>query len=131
MKVSQTIAAVLAENTRFRDKGLPCPKDSELDDIERTLGCELPEAFRQFLSQHGLSDLRFKNQILAPEEVLANLHLVSERSLIPIADNGCGDLFCVHSDWKSRPEVVFWDHETQITEAVAEDFVSALREWRF
>ena len=131
MRVSQKIAAILAENPRFRDEDLPCPTDAELDALESTLGCELPEPFRQFLTQHGLSDLRFKNRVLAPQEVLANIDLVSEHSLIPVADNGCGDLFCVHPDWESRPEVVFWDHETQMAEAVAEDFFLALREWRF
>ena len=131
MRAPQTIAAILAENLRFRDENLPCPTGAELDALESALGCELPEPYRQFLTQHGLSDLRFKNQVLAPEGVLANSDLVSEHSLIPVADNGCGDLFCLHLDWRSRPEVVFWDHETQMTEAVAEDFVSALQEWRF
>ena len=131
MKIAQTIAAILAENSRFRDEDLPCPTDAELDALESSLGCGLPEPFRQFLTQHGLSDLRFKHQILAPEEVLANIELVSEHSLIPVAGNGCGDLFCVHPDWESRPEVSFWDHETRMIEPAAEDFVSALREWRY
>jgi hypothetical protein len=51
--------------------------------------------------------------------------------LIPLMNDGGGNLYCLDSRREDEPAVIFWDHtagEGQEPEAVAPDFISWLAE---
>lgn len=51
--------------------------------------------------------------------------------LIPIMNDGGGNLYCLDASQAGEPTVVFWAHtlgEEQVPEAVASDFVSWMEE---
>ncbi len=125
------IADLLAANPDFRDPEAPRPPPGELDELAARLGAELPADYREFVLRGGLADLRFSHRILAPAEVVENLRHVEPQGLVPIADNGCGDLYCVARRTLPSDRLVLWDHETRSTSSAYGSLIEALRDWRF
>ena len=127
--VHAEIAGLLSENSGYRDASAPLPTAADLAELEGKLGVELPIEYREFVTQGGLADLRFMHRVLEPAEIQANYHLVRAHGLVPIASNGCGDLFCISS--ARTAEVVLWHHDTGSRTPVHENLLAALRAWRF
>lgn len=101
-----SIQEILAQNLVDRlDE--PVPGDEQLTKAETALRVSLPAEYREFVRCGGLNDLRFKNRILGPAEIVQNARYLHGGDHVPFASNGCGDLYC----W-SQPamQVVLWDH---------------------
>ena len=67
------------------------PSNENLRRVSENLRFELPASYIEFCQLGGLGELRFHSRVLAPEEILRSKAYVPE-SLVPFADNGCGDL---------------------------------------
>ena len=105
------------------------PSEAEIQELERQLGFPLPDRFRALLPQlngaqaepnvikgpgdedYGIS--RFENI----EDILDSKNAIdsgnpSDLLLVPFADDGCGDYFCVAAaDGPEKGAVYFVDHE--------------------
>ncbi len=100
--------------------------------------------YRQFLRRFGWGGVEDIELFGLGADVPSFLHLVvmteSERSemspalpthLIPVMNDGGGNLYCLDSRGAAEPPVVFWDHtagEDQQPQQVAADFVAWLSE---
>lgn len=118
---------ILSQNAEHRDEG-PIPSESELTEVELQLRFRFPAEYREFVRLGGLNDLRFKNRVLAPSEIVASRRYVPHEQYVPFSSNGCGDLYC----WeRSDGSVFFWDHESRTASRHEENFVVWLRRNRF
>lgn len=117
----------------------------ELRDAERALGISFPDPFRSFLSSCGWAAIGSRELFGLGQDVPAFLDLraimLSERgeaipalplSLIPLSNDGAGNLFCLRADaTQLESPVLFWNHElpsSQIPEQVAESYFDWLDE---
>lgn len=111
---------------------------AELDALEARLGIKLPPELRDWLGfVSGAGDTYSVNEFLRVtkrggfptiEQSLQLYPMWLRRGLIPIADDGCGDLYLL--DTVSSPRAVyFWDHETCDQEGMAYVIASGL--WHF
>lgn len=116
----------------IEDRGRPAdPK--QMDDLERELGVELPASYRVFLAANNggrpvPNVYRIWNHPTQPHGAVAwflgigrlpestNIlwHIQNKQwlpaNLVPIADDGCGDLVCLRLLEPSAGAVVFWDY---------------------
>jgi hypothetical protein len=108
------------------------------------LGVSLVGGYRRFLQRFGWGGVGSFELYGLGSDVPHYLDLVavteSERTqmrpalpahLIPLMNDGGGNLYCLDSKKAGEPTVVFWDHtagEGQVPEPVASDFVSWLAE---
>ena len=123
------IEQVLAGNSKYRIERQP-PSAEEIAVVENAVGGPLPPGYLEFLRLGGLGDLRFTDEVLAPNEILQSLKLVSYLKLVPFASNGCGDLYCWRMAELPHSAVVFWDHDDSAVHESFESFESALQAWR-
>jgi cell wall assembly regulator SMI1 len=112
----------------------------EISDAARILGVEFPQDYSEFLEQLGWGGIGDLELYGLGSDVPIHLSLVtiteSERSemqpplppaLIPLANDGAGNLFCldVSHNWRSASPVVLWNHDEgpdQLPEFVADGF---------
>ena len=121
------VAEILSQNPDYRDEA-PIPSERELTEVERQLGFRFPAEYREFVGLGGLNDLRFKNRVLGPSEIVASREYVPQEQYVPFSSNGCGDLYC----WdRSDGSVFFWDHESRTAYRHEENFLAWLRRNRF
>ncbi len=106
------------------------PTTEELRSLEELIDRSLPRAYVEFLRLGGLGDLRFSNEVLAPDEIAEAITSVRRVGLVPFASNGCGDLFCWQRNKLPHSKVVYWEHEESKTHDAFETFESALQAWR-
>ncbi|MEJ1962809.1 MAG: SMI1/KNR4 family protein [Gammaproteobacteria bacterium] len=102
---------------------IPSPEDFRR--AAESLGYDLPGSYIEFCKLGGLGELGFSHRILSPDEILATRTDVPG-SLVPFADNGCGDLFCWPVDGGTEPAVIFHDQETQQSSPAAPSFTEWL-----
>ena len=116
--------------------------EEEIDAASLRLGLGLRGGYRHFLRHFGWGGVRSIELFGLGPDVPAWLDLVavteSERSemqpalprmLVPLLNNGGGNLYCLDASAPGEPPVVYWDHargERQVPEPVAPDFVSWL-----
>jgi len=112
--------------------------EEEILAAEQALGVQLKGHYREFLMTFGWGGVDAFEVFGLGAGVPSFLDLVrithSERSqmrpplphtLIPVASDGAGNHYCLDTDARGEPPVVFWNHEldeTQIPEAEAESF---------
>lgn len=118
--------------------------DAAVKQASDRLGVPLSGGYRRFL-QHfgwgGVEDLElfglgsdvppFLNLIAMTESERSEMSPALPPHLIPVMNDGGGNLYCLDSRVADEPPVVFWDHtagEDQQPEHVAPDFVSWLSE---
>lgn len=113
---------------------------SDIQDAERILGVPIRGDYRLFLLQFGWGGVEHLELFGLGADVPNYLNLVtvtlSERfeveprlrhDLIPVMNDGGGNLYCLDTSELDDPPVVFWDHEAgpeQIPEVVATNFNS-------
>ena len=107
------------------------PSEAEIQDLERQLGFRLPDRFRALLPQlngaqaepnlikgpgdddYGISRFEEIEHITQSKNAMDSGN-PSDLSLVPFADNGCGDWFCVVADDCPEKEAVYFvDHEIE------------------
>jgi hypothetical protein len=119
-------------------------KEGDIHEAAARLGVRLSGGYRQFLRRFGWGGVEDIELFGLGADVPSFLHLVamteSERSemspalpvhLIPVMNDGGGNLYCLDARVPDEPPVVFWDHtagEDQQPQQVAPDFVSWLSE---
>lgn len=116
--------------------------DPEIDEASARLGMSLRGGYRRFLRRFGWGGVGSIELFGLGADVPPYLSLTevtrSEREemrpalpvyLIPLMNDGGGNLYCLDSRAEGEPPVVFWDHdagEQQDPPRVASDFVSWL-----
>jgi len=119
--------------------GLGASEDDILAASTR-LGVNLAGGYRRFLQRFGWGGVGSFELFGLGSDVPPYLDLVavteSERTemepalpayLIPLMNDGGGNLYCIDSKAEGEPTVVFWDHtasEDQSPQPVAQDFVA-------
>ena len=107
------------------------PSEAEIQDLERQLGFRLPDRFRALLPQlngaeaepnvikgpadedYGISRFEEIEHIAQSKEAMDSVR-PSNLLLVPFADDGCGDWFCVvAADCPERGAIYFVDHEIE------------------
>lgn len=126
--------------------------DSELQEIERTSRGRLPDDYRAFLQKYG--GVKFSNASVLivsgsgkkldnlktlfggpkedDESIVENIAIYRDRmpsTLIPIGEHW-GNLVCLGVRGTKSGKVFYWDHETEVTELVANDFATFLLQLR-
>lgn len=117
---------------------------AEIETAERALGVSLAGGYRAFLMEFGWGAVGYMEFYGLGKGVPAYLDLVnvtlSEREemrpklrhdLIPLMNDGGGNLYCLDTSSTREPPVVFWDHATgpdQVPEMKAENFASWMLE---
>jgi hypothetical protein len=118
--------------------------EHDLHSASVRLGVNLVGGYRRFLQRFGWGGVGSFELYGLGSDVPPHLDLVavteSERRemrpalpvhLIPLMNDGGGNLYCLDSRGEGEPGVVFWDHsagEEQKPEPVAPDFVSWMAE---
>ena len=116
--------------------------ESEIDDAERTLLVPIVGTYRSFLLEFGWGGVGsfevfglgadvppYLDLVAVTHSERAEMHPPLPRHLIPIMNDGGGNLYCLDSTVSTEPPVVFWDHErgpNQRPEACAENFLEWL-----
>jgi len=119
-------------------------RDEEIDAASLQLGLALRGGYRNFLRHFGWGGVGSIELFGLGADVPAWLDLVavteSERSdmqpalprtLVPLLNDGGGNLYCLDASAPGEPPVVYWEHtrgEQQVPEPVAPDFISWLTE---
>ncbi len=99
---------------------------AEIDVAIRTLG-PLPNEYVEFLREYGWLVVKHYEFNGLGEDVLPRRDLLAiardehtdyglPRHLIPIRNDGGGNLFCFDTTSSRPDEVVYWDHETESLE---------------
>ena len=115
---------------------------TQIVDAERSLGIPIEGAYRSFLMQFGWGGVEHLELYGLGKDAPAYLELVamtqSERTemnprlrpaLLPVMNDGAGNLYCLDTSVRGEPPVVFWDHTQgtdQVPELEAADFASWL-----
>lgn len=97
---------------------------SEIDAAEKVLGLRIEGGYRQFLERFGWGGAGHFELFGLGKDVPFHLDLVrltqSERRemqprlapyLLPLMNDGGGNLYCIDTRISSEPPVVFWDHQ--------------------
>lgn len=114
--------------------------DAAIAAAERALGVRIAGSYREFLRQFGWGSVAHWELFgLGGPSHLSLVRITqSERMemepalptyLLPILNNGGGDLYCLDTRVREEPPVVLWVHEDgveQVPEIVAQDFTSWL-----
>lgn len=115
----------------FRLSGDPRATDEQLLAVEKSLRCELPPAYRMFLSAFGGHHFAFVSIYSAspgsPASMVArnDVPWLAGVGFVAFADNGCGDFYGWRVlDGKIEDEVVLLDHASG--EIVKSDFADFL-----
>lgn len=119
-------------------------RETELNTASARLGVNLTGGYRLFLQRFGWGGVGSIELFGLGADVPPYLSLtgmtLSEREemrpalpghLIPLMNDGGGNLYCLDSRIEGEPPVVFWDHttgETQEPAQVASDFIAWLTE---
>lgn len=117
---------------------------AQIEEAEQALGVPLAGGYRRFLEQFGWGGVESIELYGLGPGVPDHLNLVSitmsEREqmqprlrfgLIPIMNDGGGNLYCIDTKAPDEPRVIFWDHgasPNQNESPDAEDFASWLSE---
>jgi hypothetical protein len=97
--------------------------EEEIVSAEKALGIRIAGGYRQFLKQFGWGGVGHLELYGLGADVPAHLNLViitrSERvemqpalphHLVPIMNDGGGNLYCIDTHTMDEPTIVFWDH---------------------
>jgi hypothetical protein len=120
------ISTILAKN-RVHRLDDPIPTIEDVVAAEKALSWQLPTEYGEFVRLGGLNDLRFRNRVFNPAEVVLSSRDVA-RAFVPFAGNGCGDLYCWSRD---AHDVWLWEHDTGSLSPVVANFGEWLRINRF
>jgi len=132
----ELVARVRSEHPNwFRLRGdLPATVE-QLDAVERSLGCRLPEDYREFLAVFGGHDFAFVSIYSADPESRA--YVVSQNAtpwledakFVAFADNGGGDYYgWVVSDGMAADQVMLLDHSSgEVVPSDFEDFLDFVK----
>ena len=136
MKFSDLALMIMEHESRDLGNGA---SDSEIKVAECSLGVQIDGGYRLFLKRFGWGGIEHLELYGLGIGVPPHLDLVritkSERTemepklpraLIPINNDGGGNLFCLDSSVPLEPPVVFWDHtgeSDQDASVEAESFV--------
>lgn len=130
---------------RFEDKEFGTgATDAEIGEAENLLGTSIRGEYRRFLKDFGWGGVEHLELYGLGSDTPPHLQLVpvtrSEREemnprlrqyLIPVMNDGGGNLYCLNMSFADEPPVVFWDHAedaNQSAETDAPDFVSWLNQ---
>ncbi len=134
----------LAKRLRTHPQATVGPGVSEREIIaaERALGVPIEGGYRKFLNAFGWAEIGWFEIYGLGDGVPSHLHLVqmtiSERAeahpltphhLLPIFNDGAGNLHCLDTTTGDEPAIVFWDHErseNQTPDPQAESFAQWL-----
>lgn len=128
---------------RFGELASGSGADGEtIGEAESSLGVPINGGYRVFLERFGWAAIGGLEIYGLGLDVPRHLDLVkvtfSERqemepslpfSLVPVMNDGFGDLFCIDTRIDSEPPVVFWEHSAgprQVVSVESEDFASWL-----
>lgn len=117
---------------------LPSPSTSDLDALELRLQIKLPPEYRAWLLQYNggqpwPGNFRLRGKTRATENVSRFLAVHKDPEcnfeneyvfwklttgrlpgeLVPIAEDGCGNLVCLAFGGRDAGKVFFWDHEAE------------------
>lgn len=136
-----TAARLLSFKTREFGRGA---SEEAIARAEKTLGVSIRGGYRRFLRQFGWGGVEHLELYGLGRDVPPHLNLVrvtlSERNeaeprlphhLVPVMNDGSGNLHCLDTRNQNEPSIVFWDHEAmedQKPEFEATDFSSWLAE---
>lgn len=109
------IERILTTGPSARDSEVPIPTDEEFCRAEAELVFRFPDSYREFVRLGGLGELRIKNRVLSPSEIVESHRYLPDGEHVPFADNGCGDLYCWPRTDAAEPVVLFADHELGYT----------------
>lgn len=109
------IERILATGHSNRADDVPIPTDQEFRRIETELGFHFPGSYREFVALGGLGELRIHHHVMSPPEIMQSLRYLPDRAHVPLADNGCGDLYCRPLIDTAEPIVLYADHATGYT----------------
>jgi|GEM_PF-5788876 len=126
--IEAEIKRLLADNDRYLDDRVTLDLQA-LDELRSSLDADLPQDYETFLRQGGLSDMRF-GDVLGPEQVLEARKWIESLGLLGLAENGCGDYYCVKRSELPDGPLYIWDHETGDVLPSYGSFLAALRKWR-
>ncbi|MFC0682925.1 SMI1/KNR4 family protein [Lysobacter korlensis] len=115
----------------WNDLDTVIPSDEDIAAVEEALGFAFPGSYTNYVRSGGLANLRVRHRVLAPAEIIEALQYIPDKSLVPFADNGCGDNYCWIRSEGPEPAVLFWDHESQSVLAGAPSFGDWLAANRF
>lgn len=123
---------------RFENKELgPGAGVAAVSHVETALGVKLPASYRWFLRQYGWARFAHEELCGVGDALPAHLDVVEntqfERandakmpaSLVTILADGAGNHYCLDTKrvtGRDECAVVFWDHERQASDPVADDF---------
>ena len=115
--------------------------EAEVEKAERSLGVAFPDALREYLRRFGHLDLGHFELYGLGSELPKYLQLVpmtlTERTesgcplpheLVPLLNNGGGNLYCIDTCVPEAGRVVLWDH-TLGTGQEPEQLSGSLPEW--
>lgn len=118
--------------------------EDEVSRAEQTLGVRINGGYRDFLMHFGWGGVEHLELYGLGGDVPSYLNLVavtqSERNemqpplrahLVPVMNDGGGNLYCLDTSAAGEPTIVFWDHTAgtdQDSETMAADFTSWLNE---
>ena len=133
------IAKILSFESRELGDGAT---GEEIAAAERSLGVRISGGYRQFLQRFGWASLAHLElyglggnvpphldlvRVTQSERREAELHLRHE--LVPVMNDGAGNLYCIDTTAEPEPSIVFWDHAAgcdQVPDVEAESFVQWL-----
>jgi hypothetical protein len=103
----------------------------DLRALPKELQDSLPPEYVEFLNRNGLAELRLCNRVLGPADILAESQWVEDLGLLPMASDGCGNLYCWRIQDLPQSAVLLWNHDSGEVEDAFPTFVEALQTWRF
>ena len=124
------IEQILSSGTSSQRDEERAVSESDVARLVAAVHCAVPPSYLEFVQLGGLAELRFRNRVLSPLEILdARGQLPGQR--IPFADNGCGDVFCWERSEQIEPPVLLWEHDSGKLAPNAANFIDWLRQNRF
>jgi hypothetical protein len=116
--------------------------DAEIDAASLRLGLGLRGGYRNFLRHFGWGGVgslelfglgadvpAWLDLVAVTESERSEMHPALPRTLVPLLNDGGGNLYCLDVGVPGEPPVVYWEHtggERHVPEPVAPDFVSWL-----
>ena len=115
----------LAEKTKqehpiwFELESDPQASDAEIAAAESALGCEFPNAYKEFVKEFGGGLFAFSNVFSMSEDSYWYVVLKNQREgwprdvpFLAVSENGTGDYYGFRvQDGRCAPEVAFYDHD--------------------
>ncbi|KAA3607482.1 MAG: SMI1/KNR4 family protein [Planctomycetota bacterium] len=114
--------------------------EAEIAAAEKDLGLRIEGGYRQFLVQYGWGGVEHLelyglggpphlDLVRITQSERSEMELALPKYLLPVMNDGGGNLFCLDTRTAGDPPVVFWDHTVGFdkdTVVDSEDFVSWL-----